>query len=114
MTIRQLAVCAPSIVGHPVLRSRVLDIRVRHAASSQHSGWVEFVVTDQGAGIPPDVAAKLFTPFFTTRPEGMGLGLSMCRTVIEQHGGFLGFAPNVPRGTVFTFTLPASQPDSRP
>jgi len=38
----------------------------------------------------------------------MGLGLSMCRTVIEQHGGFLGFAPNEPRGTVFTFTLPVN------
>ena len=61
-----------------------------------------------GTGIPPEVAEKLFTPFFTTRPEGMGLGLSMCRTVIEQHGGFLGFAPNEPRGTVFTFTLPVN------
>ncbi len=58
------------------------------------------------ASANPEVAAKLFTPFFTTRPEGMGLGLSMCRTVIEQHGGFLGFAPHEPRGTVFTFTLP--------
>jgi len=109
-----LARNAMQAMDDTAMRSRVLDIRVRHATSSQHSGWVEFVVTDQGTGIPPEVAAKLFTPFFTTRPEGMGLGLSMCRTVIEQHGGFLGFAPNEPRGTVFTFTLPASQPDSRP
>ncbi|MET0310413.1 MAG: ATP-binding protein, partial [Burkholderiaceae bacterium] len=55
-----------------------------------------------------DVGAQLFTPFFTTRPEGMGLGLSLCRTVVEQHGGFLGYAPRDPRGTVFTFTLPAA------
>ena len=109
-----LARNAMQAMDDPAVRSRVLDIRVRRAASNQHSGWVEFAVTDQGTGIPPEVAAKLFTPFFTTRPEGMGLGLSMCRTVIEQHGGFLGFAPNEPRGTVFTFTLPASQPDSRP
>jgi two-component system sensor histidine kinase DctS len=52
------------------------------------------------------VARKLFTPFFTTKAEGMGLGLSLCRTVVEQHGGFLGFAPSPPQGTVFRFTLP--------
>ncbi|MBT9510801.1 MAG: PAS domain S-box protein [Acidovorax sp.] len=105
-----LARNAMQAMDDPSVRSRVLDIRARRAASNQHSGWIEFVVTDQGTGIPPDVAARLFTPFFTTRPEGMGLGLSMCRTVIEQHGGFLGFAPNEPRGTVFTFTLPATTP----
>ena len=67
---------------------------------------VEFVVMDQGAGIPPEVAEQLFTPFFTTKPEGMGLGLSMCRTVLEQHGGELRYRPNIPSGTVFTFSLP--------
>jgi two-component system sensor histidine kinase DctS len=44
---------------------------------------------------------------FTTKTEGMGLGLSLCRTVVEQHGGHLSFEPLVPRGTVFRFTLPA-------
>ena len=83
---------------------------LRRAASNQHSGWVEFAVVDVGTGISADVAEKLFTPFFTTRTEGMGLGLSLCRTVIEQHGGYLGFAPHEPRGTVFTFTLPAATP----
>ena len=65
-------------------------------------------VADSGPGIDPQVAQQLFTPFFTTRTEGMGLGLSMCRTVVEQHGGFLGHKPNHPRGTVFTFTLPVN------
>ena len=51
---------------------------------------------------------KLFTPFFTTKAEGMGLGLSLCRTVIEQHGGALSFEPARPRGTRFVFTLPAA------
>jgi len=52
------------------------------------------------------VASQLFTPFFTTKAEGMGLGLSMCRTVVEQHGGALDYAPNHPKGTVFRFTVP--------
>ena len=99
---------AMQAMDDPGVRNRVLDIRVRRAASNPHNGWIEFAVTDVGTGIPPEVAEKLFTPFFTTRPEGMGLGLSMCRTVIEQHGGFLRFAPNEPRGTVFTFTLPVN------
>lgn len=103
-----LARNAMQAMDDPSLPRRVLDLRVRRAASNQHSGWVEFAVTDVGTGIAADVAEKLFTPFFTTRTEGMGLGLSLCRTVIEQHGGYLGFAPHEPRGTVFTFTLPAA------
>ncbi|MPM59942.1 Adaptive-response sensory-kinase SasA [bioreactor metagenome] len=91
----------------PSLTSRVLDIRVRRAASNTHSKWLEFSVGDVGLGISEDVAARLFTPFYTTRAEGMGLGLSLCRTVVEQHGGYLGHATREPRGTVFTFTLPA-------
>ena len=52
-----------------------------------------FHIGDAGPGIAPEVAQRLFTPFFTTRTEGMGLGLSLCRTVIEQHGGALDFGP---------------------
>ena len=68
---------------------------------------MEFRVADRGRGIPPEVAQRLFTPFFTTRSEGMGLGLSLCRTVVEQHGGALDFEPRPGGGTVFRFTLPA-------
>jgi two-component system sensor histidine kinase DctS len=50
----------------------------------------------------------LFTPFFTTKAEGMGLGLSLCRTVVEQHGGHLEFEDNKPCGTLFRFTLPTA------
>jgi two-component system sensor histidine kinase DctS len=50
----------------------------------------------------------LFTPFFTTKAEGMGLGLSLCRTVVEQHGGHLGFEAQEPCGTLFRFTLPTA------
>ena len=85
---------------------KTLTLTVRVAASNHVSRWLEFCVADVGAGIPEHVAQQLFTPFFTTKIEGMGLGLSLCRTVVEQHGGDLGHTPNQPRGTVFSFTLP--------
>ena len=93
----------------PDIHPRILEIRVRRAASNEQNKWLEFSVSDLGLGISEDVATRLFTPFYTTRAEGMGLGLSLCRTVVEQHGGFLGHAKREPRGTVFTFTLPANQ-----
>jgi len=73
--------------------------------------WLEFSVADVGPGIPDEVQQQLFTPFFTTKAEGMGLGLSLCRTVVEQHGGHLVFEPNQPQGTIFRFTLPAHEAD---
>ena len=86
------------------LAERVLTVRVKQI----HARWVQMSIADRGPGIAPDVAARLFTPFFTTRAEGMGLGLSLCRTVIEQHGGALDFGPASPSGpgTEFRFTLP--------
>ena len=86
-------------------QQRKLTIKALWSESSQR---VVFAVEDQGCGIPPEVAAQLFTPFFTTKHEGMGLGLSMCRTVLEQHGGELRYQANAPRGTVFTFSLPVA------
>jgi two-component system sensor histidine kinase DctS len=86
---------------------RVLTLHVKPAPASETNRWVEFSVTDQGVGISAEVAEKLFTPFYTTRAEGMGLGLSLCRTVIEQHGGYLGHEPAKVRGTIFRFTLPS-------
>jgi two-component system sensor histidine kinase DctS len=71
--------------------------------------WLEFSVSDCGPGIADDVKQQLFTPFFTTKAEGMGLGLSLCRTVIEQHGSQLLFEDRMPRGTIFRFTLPVQE-----
>ncbi len=86
------------------LADRVLTLRARQT----HARWVTFTIIDAGPGIAPEVAAQLFTPFFSTRAEGMGLGLSLCRTVIEQHGGALDFGPGPgKRGTEMRFTLPA-------
>ncbi len=96
-------------------RSLVIQVR-RAGGGERHTGskaWLEFLVTDCGPGIPEAVAQQLFTPFYTTKAEGMGLGLSLCRTVVEQHGGFLGFEPNRPQGTIFRFTLPVD-PGAQP
>lgn len=94
------------------LAQRVLRIEARKAASNESSGWLEWRVIDHGPGIPKEVGEQLFTPFFTTKAEGMGLGLSLCRTVVEQHGGYLGFEAQAPRGTIFSFTLPVKKSPS--
>lgn len=115
MQAMQGAEDAPGVPGaERALRrgAKVLTLRIRPAASNARSQWVEFAVSDCGEGISEQVARQLFTPFFTTKAEGMGLGLSLCRTVIEQHGGFLGYEAVQPRGTIFSFTLPvAPRPD---
>jgi two-component system sensor histidine kinase DctS len=90
---------------------RVLQMQVRLAPSEHGRAWVEFVVADVGEGISEEVAARLYTPFFTTKDEGMGLGLSLCRTVVEQHGSHLRYRPHQPRGTIFSFTLPTWRND---
>ena len=90
----------------PGLVQRDLTLRVQRNPEQGDPRWVEFSVLDGGAGIPQVVADQLFTPFFTTRDEGMGLGLSLCRTVVEQHGGRLSHRPVQPQGTEFVFTLP--------
>jgi two-component system sensor histidine kinase DctS len=93
----------------------LIQVRRGRVSEPAPQAWLEFSVADRGPGIPPEVAQQLFTPFFTTKAEGMGLGLSLCRTVVEQHGGFLGFEPNPPQGTIFRFTLPVDRrPESCP
>ncbi|HEY9065326.1 MAG TPA: ATP-binding protein [Burkholderiaceae bacterium] len=94
-------------------RRRVLVLRAR-ASTPQ---WVLLSVADSGPGVADEVARRLFTPFFTTRKEGMGLGLSVCRTIVEQHGGALDFenvrdANGAVRGVEFRFTLPAERSGS--
>jgi len=89
------------------------DLRRLHVAAQPvregegTQGWVRFSVSDHGPGLSPAQVEHLFTPFFTTKAEGMGLGLNLCRTVVEQHGGELTHRPHSPWGTVFSFTLPA-------
>jgi signal transduction histidine kinase len=64
-------------------------------------------VGDTGPGVDPGNFERIFDSFFTTKSMGMGLGLSICRSIIEAHGGRLWASANVPRGAVFQFTLPS-------
>jgi two-component system sensor kinase FixL len=68
---------------------------------------VRISVSDTGTGIAPDTASQLFQPFFTTKRHGMGVGLSISRTIIEAHGGRISVVPNPAGGTIFRFTLRA-------
>jgi two-component system sensor kinase FixL len=68
---------------------------------------VRVSVADTGSGISPDIAEQLFQPFITTKRHGMGVGLSISRTIVEAHGGRIWVEPNPPGGTIFNFTLTA-------
>jgi C4-dicarboxylate-specific signal transduction histidine kinase len=70
------------------------------------SDSIEVEIGDTGPGLPAEVESQLFHPFFTTKPNGMGLGLSISKSIIEGHGGRLWATPNLPRGVTFHFTLP--------
>jgi PAS domain S-box-containing protein len=63
-------------------------------------------VKDTGLGVAPGKLAQLFAPFYTTKPDGLGMGLSICRSIIEAHGGRLWVTANLPRGAIFSFTMP--------
>jgi len=69
---------------------------------------IKVSIADTGVGVPPTDIDRLFNPLFTTRADGMGMGLSISRAIIEAHDGRLWFVPNTPRGAVFQFTLQAS------
>jgi C4-dicarboxylate-specific signal transduction histidine kinase len=84
-------------------RPRVLWVQSR----IDESGHILVAVQDAGAGLGSD-ADRVFTPFFTTKVDGMGMGLPISRSLIEGHGGRLWAEPNVPHGAVFSFTLPAA------
>jgi signal transduction histidine kinase len=89
--------------------ARVLCVR-----SELHDGrGVKVSVADTGTGIGSQDIDRIFNPLFTTKSHGMGMGLSICRSIIEAHEGRLWVAPNKPQGSVFQFILPA-EGDRRP
>jgi C4-dicarboxylate-specific signal transduction histidine kinase len=84
-------------------RARVLTVRSERREAPE---TVAIAVQDSGVGLDPRRAERLFDAFFTTKPEGMGMGLSICRTIISAHDGHLSSANNAGYGATFEFTLP--------
>ncbi len=82
------------------------DEGISVSVSKFKNDQVKIVVTDHGSGITKEAEKKIFQPFFTTKPSGMGLGLAICQSIIESHGGVLSFTKNPSEGTTFYFTLP--------
>jgi len=80
-------------------------------SESDPSGGVLVAVKDSGRGLDTARTDQLFEAFFSTKPEGMGMGLSICRSIIEAHGGKLWASHNLPSGAIFQFTLPAKADD---
>ena len=73
------------------------------------SGGVLVAVQDSGPGLKPESLDRLFDAFYTTKPDGLGMGPSICRSIIEAQGGRVWAAPNLPRGAAFQFSLPRQE-----
>lgn len=71
--------------------------------------YVKIEVTDQGCGIPPEILTRIFDPYFTTKPEGTGLGLASVFSIVRRHGGAIDVASTPGKGTTFTLLLPAAE-----
>jgi C4-dicarboxylate-specific signal transduction histidine kinase len=120
----QLAPQLPRVQGDPVQLQQVMLNLIVNAIQSMsgvedgnrelHISTVSIepegvcvAVRDTGHGLRPESLPRLFEPFYTTKPDGMGMGLSICRSIIEAHGGRLWAIPCEPQGALFQFTIPA-------
>jgi signal transduction histidine kinase len=81
-------------------------------STEQHHADVLVAVRDSGPGIDPAHLERVFEAFYTTKSGGVGMGLSICRSIIDAHGGRLWVEANEPRGTIFQFTLPSAEAKS--
>jgi signal transduction histidine kinase len=115
----------PAIKGDPVLLLQALlnlglnsidaiggrmDGRIGIRAGVAEPGRVEIHFLDNGGGVPPGKCASLFEPFFTTKPTGLGMGLPLVRSIIEEHGGGMDLDNRPGQGLEVRLRLPASQP----
>jgi len=116
----------PMIVGDHVLLQQAVFNLLRNAADAMQGaepghrllnvrliakeGYAELSVSDSGSGVQFDLADRLFDPLFTTKPEGLGMGLAICRSVVENHRGRLWFEARPERGTCFHVLLPLAEP----
>jgi two-component system sensor kinase FixL len=126
---RELASSLPAVQGDRVQLQQVMlnlilnacdamngcepsDRSISVATQAQDNGAVQIAISDCGHGIPKDQFDRLFEPFFTTKNHGLGLGLTICRSIIAAHGGKLWAANNATGGATFYLWLPASTRDS--
>jgi C4-dicarboxylate-specific signal transduction histidine kinase len=111
-----------AVRGDRVLLEQVLVNLIHNAMHAMHErprGRIDLAsrrvdqgvcvtVRDEGPGIPPEQREQIFAPFFTTRPDGLGLGLNICRTIVEAHGGCMNVDNAVGGGAALSFTLPVN------
>ena len=90
-----------------VIRTRAFN--AQSPAGPEHSDQVQIEVIDSGPGIPADGETELFKPFHTTKADGLGLGLAICRSIVERHGGTIWAERAPQRGAMFSFSLPCNQ-----
>jgi signal transduction histidine kinase len=86
--------------------------RLLVSSASAESNDVSVEVQDSGPGLPAASVEQIFQAFYTTKPAGLGMGLSICRSILEAHGGQLRAAGRDPTGAIFTFTLPVRSNDA--
>ncbi|MBU2445864.1 MAG: GAF domain-containing protein [Bacteroidetes bacterium] len=105
--IKQVLINLIRNAGHASPPKSTITIEVETSADNQ-----TIIITDQGSGIPDEIAQHIWEPFFTTKKQGMGLGLDICKRIIESHNGKIWFETEVGRGTTFFVQLSKSKTDS--
>jgi C4-dicarboxylate-specific signal transduction histidine kinase len=107
--VLNLVLNACEAMQHSGQAERVLSVDTQHGAD----GTVQVLVSDTGPGIPAELLSRVFEPFYSTKANGLGLGLSICRKIVAQHGGALSAQSKQGGGASFRCALPPVRPGAR-